>query len=399
LAKKQTRSEADLPRQIRVSVGTAIVLELLEGKLDAAPTTAYLMTYNAGKCTANCLFCPQARDSQSKAELLSRVSWPAFPTKTALKKIGNAAEHGKIRRVCIQALNYPKVFTHLVALVTALKQHAAVPVSVSCQPLNSENTRRLAEAGADRIGIALDAATEKLFNQVKGSLAKGPYRWKQQFTQLREAVSLFGKGNVSTHLIVGLGETEKEAVNLIQQSVDMGVSPALFAFTPIRGTALENRSQPTLASYRRVQLARYLITNGNAALTDMHFDADGKITSFGIDKTQLTRIVESGKPFVTSGCPDCNRPFYNEKPSGPIYNYPRNLRREEISAIKRQLSYFPRQTPSSPPHPTSASAESPAQPTARNPTSCSPSAAPSPASSPDKTSSETHPCPTAPEDP
>jgi biotin synthase len=70
----------------------------------------------------------------------------------------------------------------------------------------------------------------------------------------------------------------------------------------------------------------------------MRFDADGKITNFGIDKAQFTQMVETGKPFLTSGCPDCNRPFYNEKPSGPIYNYPRNIRHEEIHAIKRQLS-------------------------------------------------------------
>jgi biotin synthase-related radical SAM superfamily protein len=338
LAKTQTCAEADLPRQIRVSVGSAIVLGLLEGKLDAAPTTAYLMTYRTGKCTANCLFCPQARDSQSPAELLSRVSWPAFATKTVLKRIGNASASHRIRRVCIQALNYPEVFAHLVALVTALKRHATVPISVSCQPLNSKNTRRLAEAGAERIGIALDAATEKLFSQVKGSLAKGPYNWNEQFTRLREAATLFGKGNVSTHIIIGLGETEKEAVNLIQQCTDTGVLPALFAFTPIRGTALQNKPQPMLASYRRIQLARHLIVNGNANRSTMHFDADGKITSFGIPKTQLTRIVETGKPFLTSGCPDCNRPYYNEKPSGPIYNYPRNLHREEVSAIKQQLN-------------------------------------------------------------
>jgi biotin synthase-related radical SAM superfamily protein len=337
LSKNQTCAETDLPLQIRVSIGSAVVLGLLEVKLDATPTTAYLMTYKTGKCTANCGFCPQARTSRSKTELLSRVSWPAFATERVLKKIGNAAEHGKIRRVCIQALNYPKVFMHLAALVTAIKQHANIPVSVSCQPLNKENMQRIAKAGVDRIGIALDAATEKLFNQVKGAKANGPYRWNEQFIQLRQAVSLFGKVNVSTHLIIGLGETEKEAVDLIQQFADMDVLPALFAFTPIRGTKLENKSQPTLAAYRRIQLARHLIANGNVTIADMHFDAEDKITSFGIGKTKLTRIVETGKPFLTSGCSDCNRPFYNEKPGGPIYNYPRNPRHEEILKIKQQL--------------------------------------------------------------
>jgi biotin synthase len=335
------RGESDLPQQVRVSVGSAIVLGLLEGKLDAEPTTAYLMTYKAGKCTANCSFCPQARSSLSKAELLSRVTWPVFPTKSVLKRIENAVNEGCIKRVCIQALNYTNVFGHLVALAKAIKQHTKVPVSVSCQPLNSENIQRLAEAGVDRIGIALDAATEKLFDEVKGSVAGGPYNWKSQFRQLREAVEVFGKGNVSTHLIIGLGETEKEAVSIIQQCVGMHVLPALFAFTPIRGTALENKPQPQIESYRRVQLARYLIVNGAARYENMRFDVDGRIVDFSVKKETLKRVVETGQPFLTSGCPDCNRPFYNEKPSGPIYNYPRKMRSEETAAIGQQLSFEP----------------------------------------------------------
>jgi biotin synthase-related radical SAM superfamily protein len=341
LAKTPTCAEADLPQQIRVSVGSAIVLGLLEGKLGAEPTTAYLMTYKAGKCTANCGFCPQARNSRSKAELLSRVSWPAFSTKNVLKRIENTAEHGRIRRVCIQALNYPDVFTHLVALVTAIKQHTTIPVSVSCQPLNSGNTRKLAEAGVERVGIAIDAATEKLFSEVKGASAGGPYTWESQFRQLSEALEVFGKGKVSTHLIIGLGETENDAISLIQRCVDMGVLPALFAFTPVRGTTLERKPQPLIESYRRVQLARYLIVNGCARSEDMRFDGVGCLTDYGVEKETLTWIVETGNPFLTSGCPNCNRPFYNEKPSGPIYNYPRNIHREETSAIKQQLSLEP----------------------------------------------------------
>lgn len=342
MTKAPSCEEPDLPQQIRVSVGSAIVLGLLEGKLDAEPTTAYLMTYKTGKCTANCGFCPQARSSLSKAELLSRISWPTFSTKSVLKGIENAVNDGKIRRVCIQALNYPNVFPHLVALVKTVKQRATVPVSISCQPLNGGNIRRLAEAGVNRIGIPLDAATEKLFDEVKGSVAGGPYNWESQFRHLREAVDVFGKGNVSTHLIVGLGETEKEVVRIIQECVDMSVLPALFAFTPIRGTALENNPQPRVESYRRVQLARYLIINGTARYESMRFDVNDRITDFSVEKETLKRIVETGKPFLTSGCPDCNRPFYNEKPSGPIYNYPRNIRREEILAIKQQLDLEPR---------------------------------------------------------
>jgi biotin synthase-related radical SAM superfamily protein len=325
------------PDKIRVSAGSAIILGLAKGRLDAEPTTTYLMTHKTGKCTANCGFCPQARNSHSKAELLSRVTWPVFPTTSVLKGIQTAVNEGKTKRVCIQALNYPKVVQHLIALVKTVKQLANVPVSTSCQPQDGENIRRLAEAGADRIGIPIDASTEKLFNEVKGLAAGGPYDWKDQFRQLRKAVEIFGKENVSTHLIVGLGETEKEAVRIVQECVDMSVVPALFAFTSIRGTALKSKPQPRVESYRRVQLAAYLIVNGIARYENIRFDTNERVTGFNVEKQTLKHIVETGKPFLTSGCPDCNRPFYNEKPSGPIYNYPRALRSEEIASIEKHL--------------------------------------------------------------
>jgi lipoyl synthase len=330
--------QSDLPERIRVSLGTAIVLRLLKGKLDAEPTTAYLMTYKEGKCTANCGFCPQASASNSSAELLSRVSWPTFPTLTVLAALRTAVSQQKIKRICIQALNYSKVFFHLQTLVKEIKKQVTIPISVSCQPLNRENIQLLANSGVDRLGIALDAATEKLFERVKGKCTGSCYIWENQFNLLDEAITVFGKGNVSTHVIVGLGETEKDAVQIIQKCVDMKVLPALFAFTPIRGTALEKNSPPQLELYRRVQLARYLMVEGSLRFDMMKFDEKGTITYFGSTLKKLKPEIESGKPFLTSGCNDCNRPYYNEKPSGPIYNYPRKPNEEELKQIKQQLN-------------------------------------------------------------
>lgn len=325
----------EMPEKIRVSLGSAIVLKLLRGKLDAMPTTAYLLTYRRGKCNANCSFCPQARGSHGRADMLSRVSWPVFPTIHVLDGIERAVKDGQIRRVCLQALNYPEVFGHLLAFVKAIYSRVKVPVSISCQPLNSENMRRLAEAGAERIGIPLDAATEGLFDKVKGRLVGGPYVWREQIELLSEAVKIFGEDKVSTHLIVGLGETEKEMVETIQKCVDMWVLPALFAFTPISGTALENKSQPPVPMYRRIQLARHLIFHGIARYEDMCFDEKDCVSDFGVDKETLLGIIQTGEPFLTSGCPNCNRPYYNEKPSGPIYNYPRSLTKEETAQIMK----------------------------------------------------------------
>jgi biotin synthase-related radical SAM superfamily protein len=335
--KARKRSVRDSPKHVRVSLGSAIVLELLKGKLDALPTTAYLLTYRRSKCNANCGFCPQARGSHGRADMLSRVSWPVFPKRHVLDGIERAVKEGQIRRVCLQALNYPEVFVDLLALVKSICSRVKVPVSISCQPINSENMRQLAEAGAERIGVPLDAATKEIFDKVKGCFVGGPYVWREQIGLLSEAVKIFGKGEVSTHLIVGLGETEREMVETIQKCVDMGVLPALFAFTPISGTTLENNPQPPVPIYRLVQLARHLIFHGIGRYENMHFDEKDHTNDFGVDKETLTEIIRTGEPFLTSGCPNCNRPYYNEKPSGPIYNYPIPLTKKETGQILQEL--------------------------------------------------------------
>ncbi len=328
----------ELPETIRVSIGSAMTLGLLEGKLDVAPTTAYLMTHREGKCVANCSFCPQARSSESKPEMLSRISWPAFKTAQVLDRLEPAVLNNRIRRVCVQALNYPQVIIDLCSLVKGVKQKVPVPISVSCQPQNHQDILALAQAGVDRLGIALDASTETLFEETKGKKAQGPYNWSTQFKRLREAVFIFGLGNVSTHLIVGLGETEKEMVSMIQNCVDLHILPSIFAFTPIKGTRLQNSPQPSILTYRRIQLARYLITKNLTKSVKMRFDDEGRIMDFSMKKQVLRQIVETGLPFLTSGCPDCNRPFYNEKLSGPIYNYPKNLTSSETAYIEFQLN-------------------------------------------------------------
>jgi len=336
---KHERFVRQLPERIRVSTGSAIVLGLLRGKLDAKPTTIYLLTCRNEKCSANCGFCPQARESKGRADMLSRVTWPTFMTRQVVDGIERTVRGDAIKRVCIQTLNYPEAFEDVSVLVVEIKSQVMVPVSVSCKPLKLEKMKALADVGVNRISIALDAATEKIFDRVKGQNIGGPYRWERQRKALNEAVKVFGEGSVSTHLIVGLGETEKEICQMIQWCVDSGIYPGLFAFTPIPGTALENDPPPSLNHYRRVQVAHYLLTHRKIRFENMAFDSNSCLTNFGISKERLLEVIDSGEPFLTSGCPGCNRPYYNERPGGPLYNYPRQLRPEEIEEAKKVFGF------------------------------------------------------------
>jgi len=326
-----------LPETIRVSSGSAILLRLMGGVLGAKPSTIYLLTYYPGKCLANCGFCPQARLSTSKHDLLSRVTWPAFPLRKVAVKVREAEERGLAKRVCIQTVNYPSMLEDVQDIIDKVKSQTSIPISVCCQPISEDKIKLLAGKGIDRIGISLDAANRELFDRIKGKAVEGPYTWETQFKALRKAVEIFGPGRVSTHLIVGLGESDRDVTSIVQTLVDMGVYPSLFAFTPIPGTMMQNHVQPQISRYRRIQIGHYLITQRKTRWEDMKFKRDGQLDTLGVSRAELRRIVETGKPFLTSGCPDCNRPFYNERPSGPIYNYPRPLTSEEIDTVRKQV--------------------------------------------------------------
>jgi len=320
--------------QIRVAFGTGVVLGLWEGRLSAAPTTAHFLTYHGDRCSSNCKFCPQARESNADRRKLSRVVWLTCELERVLAALREI--HPEFKRICLQAVNYPSVIDDICELVGKIKGVCDLPISVSCNPLSARDVERLAAAGAERVCIALDAATDGVFNRVKGVGAKTPYTWQGCVRALDDARAILG-GRVSTHLIVGLGESEEELVRAIQFLHDKGVTIGLFAFTPIAGTPLAGLPQPDLASYRRIQLARHLIVNGIIRSELVRFNGD-RIVNFDVVGDVLSETIDSGEPFMTSGCPNCNRPFYNETPRGPIYNYPWKPTPEEITKIRRQLN-------------------------------------------------------------
>jgi biotin synthase-related radical SAM superfamily protein len=78
------------------------------------------------------------------------VSWPKFSVNKTISKLKQNKKMS-IRRVCIQTVNYPKMFEDVVRLITEIKLNVEIPISVSCQPLEENRMRELAEAGIERL--------------------------------------------------------------------------------------------------------------------------------------------------------------------------------------------------------------------------------------------------------
>lgn len=126
--------------------------------------------------------------------------------------------------------------THLARCVRAVK--AAVPdlpVQVQCEPpADLAVLTELRVAGANAIGIhveSLDDEARRRWMPGKSSVPLAEYRaaWD-------EAVRVFGRNQVSTYLLVGLGEDPDEMIAGAKELADSGVYPFIVPYRPQAGT-------------------------------------------------------------------------------------------------------------------------------------------------------------------
>lgn len=335
------------PDFIKISHATAISLGLIKGRMfrGAVNRCVNMLVHYREGCSANCAYCGLAKKRPGLYEEKSfiHVDWPIYPVETIINAINHAP--GYVKRACISMITNGKCIRDTISLSRMIKANTPLPVSVLLSPtiLRNGDLEELKASGVDKVGIALDLATPELFEKYRGKGVSGPHRWDRYWETIHHAIRVFGSLNVGVHLMVGMGETEKQMVEIMTKLWDMGVCNHLFSFFPEKGSMLEGRAQPPWSTYLRIQLARYLIENNLSNLEKMKFDNKGQIINFGINDKRLGDIISTGIPFMTSGCTDdegnvaCNRPFGNCLPDTAQWNYPYVPNDEEIGLIKEKI--------------------------------------------------------------
>jgi biotin synthase-related radical SAM superfamily protein len=344
---------ADHPVEIRspdwakMSRATAISLGLLRGRMyrGAVNRCVNLLVHYPEGCSANCAYCGLAkkRPGTYQEKTFIQVDWPIYSMDGIVSAINQAPPY--VKRTCISMITNGKCRKHTLEMTRRLTAETALPVSVLISPtiLEKKDLAELKESGVDKIGIALDLATPKLFDTYRGKGVAGPHRWEKYWETLESGMALFGPSHVGAHLMVGMGETEKEMVSLMDSLWKRGVVNHLFSFFAEKDSGLAGRPQPPWSTYLRVQLARYLIEENLSGHSRMSFDEKGRIRDFGVLPHELEQAIQSGTPFMTTGCLGedgevaCNRPFGNCLPDDKQWNYPYPPNAEERDLIKKNL--------------------------------------------------------------
>ncbi|SDU29620.1 MSMEG_0568 family radical SAM protein [Gordonia westfalica] len=125
---------------------------------------------------------------------------------------------------------------HLARCVRAIKDAVPnLPIQVQCEPpADLAVLTELREAGADAIGIhveSLDDDVRRRWMPGKSSVSMDEYR-----AAWAEAVRVFGRNQVSTYLLVGLGEDTDEMIAGAKELADTGVYPFIVPFRRHAGT-------------------------------------------------------------------------------------------------------------------------------------------------------------------
>ena len=125
----------------------------------------------------------------------------------------------------------------------AVKQRVDLPIQGQCEPPDDPIWyERMKQAGIDSLGMHLEVVSPEVRRRVLPG--KSELSLERYYEAFADAVAVFGRGEVSTYLLAGLGDSRDALLDCSRRLIDLGVYPFVVPFVPISGTPLENHPSP-----------------------------------------------------------------------------------------------------------------------------------------------------------
>ncbi|MFQ8602085.1 MAG: biotin synthase BioB [Anaerovoracaceae bacterium] len=192
-----------------------------------------IVNAKSGKCTEDCKYCAQSSHYQradvqtygllSKSELLkdAESNMKKGVLRYSIVTSGKALSDGEIDEVCES--------------IRLIREKCGIEVCVSLGLLDECQFRKIKKAGASRVHCNLETS-EKYFPKV---CSTHTYEDKIKTIKAAKKAGL----SVCSGGIIGLGETEKDRIDMIFTVKELGVKSVPLNFlNPIKGTPYENNS-------------------------------------------------------------------------------------------------------------------------------------------------------------
>jgi len=152
---------------------------------------------------------------------------------------------------------------YLAKCAKAIKEASGLSVQVQFEPPDDLSVLEVVkEAGVDAIGMHVESFDPAVLEFV--APAKARTGVEGYFRAWERAVGLFGRGQVSTYVILGMGEDPDVTAAGCRRAVDMGVYPFVVPLRPVPGSLMEDLVPPppdyVESMYR--QVVPYVVSHG-----------------------------------------------------------------------------------------------------------------------------------------
>jgi radical SAM protein (TIGR04043 family) len=145
----------------------------------------------------------------------------------------------------------------------AVKAAVDLPIQGQCEPPVEDSWfARMKDAGVDALGMHLEAVTPEVRSRIMPG--KAQVSLDRYFEAFAAAVPVFGRGQVSSYILAGLGDSKEAILATCEKLIELGVYPFVVPFVPISGTPLESHPGPSPSFMHAIlaPLASMLIAGG-----------------------------------------------------------------------------------------------------------------------------------------
>jgi len=124
-----------------------------------------------------------------------------------------------------------------------IKEEIDIPIHAQVEPADEKYLGKLKDSGVDTLGIHIETCDPDVFKKICPGKALLDFKYYEKMWG--HAVAIFGKNQVSSFVIVGLGESDESILNGTKWMASIGVIPFVVPLRPIPETPLENAIPPS----------------------------------------------------------------------------------------------------------------------------------------------------------
>ena len=240
-------------------------IAVLHGR-DVLATTVLQTCIRYQSRTKTCQFCAIGQSLAAGRTL-------AYKTPQQLAEVAKAAVELDGVKHMVMTTGTPKGDDRGAAVLAesaiAIKAAVDLPIQAQCEPPEDDAWfGRMRAAGVDALGMHLEAVTPEVRARIMpGKAQVGIDKYLASF---RAAVPVFGRGQVSTYILAGLGDTPEAILSMCETLVEIGVYPFVVPFVPISGTPLESHPAPSPAFMESIlRPLAHMVLDAGLSATDI----------------------------------------------------------------------------------------------------------------------------------